>query len=97
MYGVFIYDDIITNLKLSDLDVRLWLLLAKLSRKHGECFATARYLGEKLGVTRMTIFRSLKNLEKQGYLLRKRKSGKTSTYIVMSNERGQVMKKNANP
>lgn len=95
-YGIFIYDDLITNLNLSHLDVRMWLLLAKLSRKHGECFATVRYLSEKLGVSQMTAFRSLKNLEREGYLLRKRKPGKATSYQAMSKERGLVIKKGLN-
>lgn len=92
MYGVFIYDDLITDPNLSSHDVRLWLLLAKLSRKHSECFATVHYLSEQLHLSKPTVFRSLKNLEWRGYLIRTHKPGKATSYRVMSNQTGIVFK-----
>lgn len=82
MYGVFASDELITDTELTSNDVRVWLMMAKLSRKYGHCFASAKYIGDRLNLSKATVFRSIKHLEECGYLERKSREGKTSVYWV---------------
>ena len=82
MFGVFVPDELIVDTELNSNDIRVWLMMAKLSRKYGHCFASAKYIGDRLNLSKATVFRNIKHLEECGYLERKSREGKTSVYWV---------------
>ena len=61
----------------------LYMYLLSLAFRKGSCYATYDTLGVRLGWSRQTVWRILKNLQVSGWVTKKRRgAGKPNVYIL---------------
>ena len=68
-YFAVIPATVLFNNELKPNEKLLYALITVLSNKEGYCYASNKYLGEKLGVDHKTVSRRITNLGKYNYLV----------------------------
>ena len=68
-YFAVIPATVLFNNELKPNEKLLYALITALSNKEGYCYASNKYLGEKLGVDHKTVSRWIANLRKYNYLV----------------------------
>ena len=86
-YYAVIPATVLFNERLKPNEKLLYALITALSNKEGYCYASNKYLGEKLGVDPVTVSRWITDLRRNNYVF----------VDIMRNEKKEIIKRKKNP
>ena len=81
-----VYDFMVDELKLSGATLLVYALIYSFTNAESECYGSLEYIAERVGASRTTVYRSLKELTRKNYIIKGKaeRIGKVS-YIANRN------------
>ncbi len=79
-----IYDFMVEKLKLSGITLLVYALVYSFSKSGDDCYGTLDYIAKRVGASRTSVYRSLKELVKNGYLF-KQNAEKNGRVVYVAN------------
>jgi len=79
-----IYDFMVEKLKLSGVTLLVYALIHSFTKSGDDCYGTLEYIAKRVGASRTSVYRALKELVKNGYLF-KHKQENNGRVIYVAN------------
>ena len=70
-----VYDFMVDELKLSGATLLVYALIYSFTNAESECYGSLEYIAERVGASRTTVYRSLKELTRKNYIIKGRGDG----------------------
>lgn len=78
-----VYDFMVDELKLDGSELLVYALIYSFTNAGSECYGTLEYIAKRVGASRTTVYRALKELAKKKYII-KRKEKKSGRVIYVA-------------
>ena len=70
-----VYDFMVDELKLSGATLLVYALIYSFTNAESECYGSLEYIADRVGASRTTVYRSLKELTRKNYIIKERGDG----------------------
>ena len=81
-----VYDFMVEELKLNGTALMVYALIYSFTNAGSECYGSMQYIAERVGASRVTVYRALKELVEKNYVIKRRSEGTNNISYVAQYE-----------